>query len=378
MAELPGIGVFGTGPYAYAIIPNLRKTGYKIEAVWDRKREDAEKAATDLGIPFYTNKIDDVLLRKDVDLILILCPPFHHSQIAVKALGIGKHVCVQSPGGLNQNETLRMVQAAQYYPTLNSVLIHGLRFLPAFVRMKSELENGYIGDLRLCDVRINMGSLTRSNYNWNCDDVMGGGVLTRFGSQLIDLLHYITGQKAVRVHGVVRTFMRQTDNISGIRAISSDDLTTFQMEMSRGAFATVTLNSHYVEGFSQEVTISGSRGYLSARNGNLYGRNNDEDCEERLYICGESSLSKSEDDDPNLPQSYLQGISAMFEHLARNFSSSYNGGVMTSNSTTPNSSKTKTWATFEDALYIQAVVEAVKTSSKEKSWTKVSFVDWWK
>ena len=44
------------------------------------------------------------------------CPPSHHSQIAVKALGIGKHVAVQSPGGLSQEESMRMVQAAQYYP----------------------------------------------------------------------------------------------------------------------------------------------------------------------------------------------------------------------------------------------------------------------
>jgi len=41
-----------------------------------------------LDIPFSTSRIDDVLLRKDVDLILVLCPPSHHSQIAVKALGM--------------------------------------------------------------------------------------------------------------------------------------------------------------------------------------------------------------------------------------------------------------------------------------------------
>ena len=57
-------------------------------------------------------------LPKDVDLIVVACPPSQHSQIAVKALGIGKHVAVQSPGGLNQDEAMRMVQAAQYYPRL--------------------------------------------------------------------------------------------------------------------------------------------------------------------------------------------------------------------------------------------------------------------
>ena len=58
--------------------------------------------------------MDDVLLKKDVALIIILCPPSLHSQIAVKALGIGKHVVCGVPGGLDQAECLRMVQVSQY------------------------------------------------------------------------------------------------------------------------------------------------------------------------------------------------------------------------------------------------------------------------
>ena len=61
--------------------------GFKVEAIWGRTTEEAEVAAKELKIPYATNRIDDVLLRKDVDLIIILCPPAHHSQIAVKALG---------------------------------------------------------------------------------------------------------------------------------------------------------------------------------------------------------------------------------------------------------------------------------------------------
>lgn len=50
-------------------------------------REEAELLSGELRIPYATNLVDEVLLRKDVDLVVILCPPTHHSQIAVKALG---------------------------------------------------------------------------------------------------------------------------------------------------------------------------------------------------------------------------------------------------------------------------------------------------
>ena len=62
--------------------------GFRIEAIWGKTTEESENVAQILDIPFSTCRIDDVLLRKDVDLILILCPPSHHSQIAVKALGM--------------------------------------------------------------------------------------------------------------------------------------------------------------------------------------------------------------------------------------------------------------------------------------------------
>ena len=92
---------------------------------------DAEHVGKELSIPFFTNKVDEVLLRKDVELIIILCPPNLHSQIAVKALGIGKHVLCDRPAGLSQCEALKMVLASNYYPSLICVLNFPLRFHPA-------------------------------------------------------------------------------------------------------------------------------------------------------------------------------------------------------------------------------------------------------
>lgn len=60
---------------------------------------EAEKTAKSLNIPFYSSKIDDILLRKDVDLVYVLCEPYLQSQISVKSLGIGKHIVASIPCG---------------------------------------------------------------------------------------------------------------------------------------------------------------------------------------------------------------------------------------------------------------------------------------
>ncbi len=84
---LPGVGVFGTGQTVRALVPLLQKEGFLVQAVWGHTQEEAESLASELDIPFSTNKTDDVLLHPEVHLVCILTPPPHTRQIAVKALG---------------------------------------------------------------------------------------------------------------------------------------------------------------------------------------------------------------------------------------------------------------------------------------------------
>lgn len=222
-AQLPGIGVFGTGVAVRCLVPLLKNCGFKVEALWGRTIELAAECAKDLEIAFYTNKVDQVLLNKDVDLVFIYCLPLLQTPIAVKALGIGKHVICGTPAGPTQLETLRMVVAAEYYPLLMSLMCNGLRFLPCFTKMKQMIDDGFLGSVTCIEARVHCASLIKSNFDWLCEETMGGGVLNVYGSLFIDLISFLTDQKATRVQGIVRTYTKQTETINGIRQITSDD-----------------------------------------------------------------------------------------------------------------------------------------------------------
>lgn len=370
---LPGIGVFGTGNVVKVVVPFLREKGFKVEALWGRTLSAAEEVARELEIPFHTNKIDDVLLRKDVDLIFIICSPNLHAQIAVKALGIGKHVLCDKPAGLCQGEALKMVRASQYYPSLISIINHSLRFLPAFGQMRRAIVDGYLGlegEITVCDVRVQMGSLLHDAYDWLCDDTMGGGVLTLVGSHVIDLVSHLTSQRAVRVHGVIRTFTKTTDHVNGIRHISSPDFCTFQMEMSGGALVTATLNNHLPASFSQEVLICGQAGHLMVRGGDLYGRKSSSSKEDVIYLDVEDLQRGGAINSTAataIPRPYMKGLFKMIGALREAF--------------LPVEDK-RGWvkepvaqaATFEDGLYVQAVIDALKKSNANREWVKVNVI----
>lgn len=57
-----------------------------------------------------------------------------------------------------------MMSAAQYYPKLLSIMGNVLRFLPAFVRMKELLEEGYVGELLVCEAQVGQLSRERASF----------------------------------------------------------------------------------------------------------------------------------------------------------------------------------------------------------------------
>jgi len=363
MCQLPGVGIFGTSHAVHTLVPALRDRGFRIEAIWGRKLEEVESTAAKLNIPFFTTKIDDVVLRKDVDLIVIFTSPNLHAQISVKALRIGKHVVCDRPGGLNQTESLRMVRAAAYYPSLLAILAYSLRFLPNMSLLRKLMKEKYIGNVKLCDIRILCGSLLGSNYSWQCDSNMGGGALSLLGSHVIDLLSYLGLGRVIRVNATLRTLTPVTTSIGGIREVSCDDLCVVQLHMNDGVIATLNINTN-LAGYSQEVVVCGDQGHLIAHGGDLRGRTLKDQREEVLFIDVEE-LNTGETGTPSLTRMHVKGLLRMASYLRDRFSlqQTESGHQPLDVYLEPSN--------FDQGLYVQSVIEALRKSNSSRQWVKV-------
>lgn len=370
MHTLPGIGIFGTNEVVKVLVPILREKGFVIQAIWGKNMKEAEQAAQQLKISFFTSQIDDVLLCKNVDMIFVLCQPYLHPQISVKALGIGKHVLCVTPVGTSVADAQKMVRASEYYPSLIALVNHSLRFLPAFVHMKKSINDGLIGPLSVIDVSVKISSLLHDSYDWLCSSEMGGGVLSLIGSHVIDLIHFLIGKKALRVHAIVRTFKQQTDTISGIRQITAPDFCNFQMELEGGLLVVANLLSNQCcrNAFEQDVTIVGRDGTLIVAGGDLVclkRKTNDssgEFKEDKLYVEIQDMRTELTS---LLPRPYVRGMTKMVGALKEAFATP-SGWAKEAVSSAAN---------FNDALYVQAVLEAIRKSSENRTWVKVNMDD---
>lgn len=208
-----------------------------------------------------------------------------------------------------------------------------------------------------------MDNFLLSGYDWLCDDIMGGGILALVGSHVIDLIFYLIGQKASKVHAVVRTFTKTTEHINGIRHVTSPDFCCFQMELTGGALVTATLSNHLEGQLTQEVLVCGPKGHLVVRGGDLHGCRSAK--EEVLYVDTENlEDSKIPAVADAIPRPYVKGLKKMIGALREAFQpvEDKRGWIKEPVSLA---------ATFEDGLYIQAVIDALRQSNKKREWIKV-------
>ncbi|KAI4806896.1 hypothetical protein KUCAC02_017687 [Chaenocephalus aceratus] len=202
--------------------------------------------------------------------------------------------------------------------------------------MKELLEEGYIGELLVCEAQVHSGSLLGKKYNWSCDDLMGGG----------DGPH------------------------PGIRQITSDDFCTFQMALEGGACCTVTLNFNVPGEFRQEVIVVGTVGRLTVTGTDLYGQKNSNGGNgggPELLLKDNTPVENSSLPEKafiDIPSPYLIGTIRMIQAVREAFQ---------------DQDDRRTWdgrpltmaATFEDCLYALCVVDTIKKSNQSGEWQNI-------
>lgn len=366
---LPSVGVFGTDYQAQILIALFKAAGFPVTAICGATHDSAKSLANELKVTFYTSKIQDFLLHSDVDIVCVAGTPHQYAEVCTKALSIGKHVFSSAPAGLTLKDANDMLAKAQYFPKLLSVLNHPLRFLTAYAEAKKLIKEGEIGEVMICECSIHIKSLIGTSFDWHCDVTTGGGVLQTYGSHVVDILSFLLEQKASQAHGILETFVKQTDRMPNFRQISSDDFCSFQLKYESGIRACVTLNAHMPNNFVQELMVVGSKGYLKIVNCDLYGQLSGNTSIERLYTeeQGDRSLYSSFED--ILPGMYLLGCEQLIEGIKVAFESTQLD--QSTDKRNADINLIAAAANFEDGCYTRSVLDAIFDSNMKRQWVHV-------
>jgi predicted dehydrogenase/threonine dehydrogenase-like Zn-dependent dehydrogenase len=173
-AGLVRVGLIGAGSFAQGShVPNLLKLRdrFEIRAVASRTGSNARAVADRVEAAYATTDLDEVLADPEIDLVLISTRHDLHARQALAALRAGKHVFVEKPLALDEDE---LAAIESFYAERDGapLLMTGFnrRFAPAIVRARELLAERTTP--LVADYRMNAGYLPLDHWTHGPE---GGG-----------------------------------------------------------------------------------------------------------------------------------------------------------------------------------------------------------
>ncbi|MCF2489722.1 bi-domain-containing oxidoreductase [Dyadobacter sp. CY347] len=209
------IGIIGAGHFtAMTMLPLLKDQC--IKCIASAKGLSSTHLARKHGIPFATTDYQTILDDPEVDLVMITTRHDLHASITIQALEAGKHVFVEKPITLNQQDLTHLIntlhQQTKKTKTQTPTLTVGFnrRQSPHAQKMKALLGQSVMNVV----ITVNAGFVPKSA--WIHDRAIGGGRILGEGCHLMDLIIYLTGSliTAVCLNAMDLDPSETTDNAS--------------------------------------------------------------------------------------------------------------------------------------------------------------------
>jgi UDP-2-acetamido-3-amino-2,3-dideoxy-glucuronate N-acetyltransferase len=159
------VAVLGAGHWGRNLARNFAELG-ALAAICDP--DPATAAAEAARNRASARSLDEVLGDRAIAAVAIAAPAEHHARLALDAFAAGKHVFVEKPLALTQEDCARMCAASE---RAGRVLMvgHLLRYHPAFVALLALVREGSLGALRYAySHRLSLGKFRREeNALWS-------------------------------------------------------------------------------------------------------------------------------------------------------------------------------------------------------------------
>lgn len=166
-AKVPCVAVVGSGYWGKNLVRNFHQLGAlklicdKNEVLLERFKEEYPSVETCLAL-------SDVLGQKEIRGVVVATPAETHFTLVREALLAGKHVFVEKPLALTEEDGRQLVELADQNQ-LTLMVGHILHYHPAVIKLKELIESGELGKIQyLYSNRLNIGKIrAEENILWS-------------------------------------------------------------------------------------------------------------------------------------------------------------------------------------------------------------------
>jgi len=240
-----------------ALIENKEEA--KLVAVYDiveklaiDKKNQYESGVENSNVKVYTN-YEEFLKDGRIDVVTIATISGYHAKQAIDCINNDKHVLIEKPMALSIEDVEKIIKWAKK-KNKKIAVAYQRRFNPVIKKLKSAIDEGRFGKL------IHGTSRTLwardDNYfkqaSWRGTKALDGGILMNQCIHNIDLLQWLMGGQAERIHSETDTF---------IRDIETEDFGAILIRFKNGAVGIVEGSvCVYPKNLEESLSIFGEKG----------------------------------------------------------------------------------------------------------------------
>jgi len=259
------VGIVGLGFGGKVHLPAFMSIPHvTVGAVCSSNASSASQIARSFGVPEAYSNWRDLVSAHNIDAVSVAVPPAAQYEIVSGALAAGKHVLCEKPFGLHLREASGMVEAAKHRNVTAAVGFQ-FRMEPGISELRRKVKSGEVGTVR----RLHVVWLTRGAsdpnrpWSWQNDISSGGGVLTAFGSHVIDYVQWITGShiQSIVTDTEILTRLRN-DNFGKEKQVTAEDSCNFICRLVNGIDVIAAISNCCSTGLGHSIEVYGDLGRL--------------------------------------------------------------------------------------------------------------------
>jgi predicted dehydrogenase len=215
----------------------------RMKVICGRTPAKVRAAAREYGWDEAATDWEEVVHRKDIDLVDVATPGDSHAEIAIAAARAGKAVFCEKPLGNTVAEAERML-AAVTKARVTHMICHNYRRIPAVMLAKQLIDAGELGEIRHYRGTYLQDWVTDPKFPlvWRLDKrKAGSGALGDIAAHSIDLARFLVGEIS-DVAGDLKTFIKTRPlpgNPRKTGRVTVDDASASLVRFRNGAIGTI-------------------------------------------------------------------------------------------------------------------------------------------
>lgn len=263
MAETLGAAINACGWVAYEHAKAYMKNPHtRVVGVTSRTRSSAEKLVAELGLDcrIYAD-YDELLGDDEVDIVSVTTPNYLHASDGIAAAQAGKHIALEKPAGINEEELDNLGTAVEK-AGVKSVMSFVLRWNQQVLNVKNLVGRGALGELFYCETDYwhGVGKVIRAD-RWIAKKDLAGSAMLTGGCHAVDMARNFMGE-------VARVTAHSHNNPS--LGFEYDTATVCTLEYESGAIGKTSSILEIVSPYRFNVKVMGSEG--TALGNQVYSR----------------------------------------------------------------------------------------------------------